>query len=143
MQADLTRFIDAQEDQYQTALSELRSGRKRGHWMWFIFPQVRGLGQTQTSWRYGIASSAEALAYMAHPVLGQRLLECTRTVLRFRHLGLEQIFPPPDNLKFRSCMTLFSLQEGAPPEFQRALDAFCHGQKDPKTTDLLNGTSLS
>jgi uncharacterized protein (DUF1810 family) len=141
MNFNLDRFIDAQEGQYESALSELKAGRKLGHWMWYVFPQVRGLGKTETSWRLGISGAAEARAYLAHPVLGRRLLACTRVVLTHRHFNLEDIFPPPDHLKFGSCMTLFALQEDAPSEFRHGIEAFLGGQMDAKTINLLQSPS--
>lgn len=141
MEPSLDRFLDAQASEYQSALRELRAGRKRGHWMWYVFPQMRGLGQTEASWRFGICNADEAKRYMNHPVLGQRLIECTRAVLSFKHLRLGDIFPPPDDLKFGSCMTLFALQDSAPPEFQSAIAAFLGGRMDARTIALLQSPS--
>jgi len=104
---NLERFVDAQAGVYERALAELREGRKRSHWMWFVFPQLAMLGQSETSRLYGIVSRAEADAYMRHPVLGSRLAECTRLVLGVRGKSVHDIFGTPDDLKFRSCMTLF------------------------------------
>lgn len=137
MESSLNRFVDAQADDYESALRELLAGAKHGHWMWYVFPQMRGLGQTETSWHFGIRDADEARSYLSHPVLGQRLIECTRAVLRFKNRRLRDIFPPPDDLKFGSCMTLFALQHNAPPEFQSAIDAFLGGRMDPKTIALL------
>lgn len=111
--------------------------------MWYVFPQLRGLGQTETAWHFGICNATEAKSYLDHPVLGARLLECTRAVLRFQHCKLEDIFPPPDNLKFGSCMTLFALQDKAPPEFQSAIDAFLGGRMDERTLALLRAAPTS
>jgi uncharacterized protein (DUF1810 family) len=131
------RFEDAQRDIYEIALSELRSGRKRGHWMWFVFPQLRGLGQSHDSWFYGIAGLREAENYIQHASLGPRLIECTRAVLQYEHLAIKQIFQGPDDLKFGSCMTLFSLVADAPREFGDAIDRFFDGKPDMGTIELL------
>jgi uncharacterized protein (DUF1810 family) len=104
---DLSRFLEAQSGIYETALDELRSGRKESHWMWFIFPQLAGLGSSVMSRRYAISSLDEAKAYLRHPVLGPRLIECTRAVLDSGD-NLSTLLPYPDDLKFRSCMTLFA-----------------------------------
>ena len=133
----LERFVEAQQDHYHSALRELRSGAKRGHWMWYIFPQMRGLGLSHTSLYYGIADSNEAQSYLVHPVLGPRLLECTRAVLALGQPDLTKVFPPPDDLKFASCMTLFALQPHAPSEYQVAVDQLLGGKKDEKTIELL------
>lgn len=130
----LGRFLEAQEHVFEAALAELRAGRKRTHWMWFVFPQLRGLGSSPMAERYGIASLAEAKAYLAHPVLGPRLRTCTEAVLAHRGVPLHAIFGPPDDLKFRSSMTLFAeaaLEDGG--VFERALDAFCEGRRCDRT----------
>lgn len=134
---DLERFVTAQAPVFDTVLAELTEGRKRTHWMWFIFPQLRALGHSSTAQFYGIGSFAAAQAYHAHPVLGTRLDLCTRTVLQSRARSLHEIFGSPDDLKFRSCMTLF---EAAVPEaelFGQALDRWCASQRDNKTLALL------
>jgi uncharacterized protein (DUF1810 family) len=105
---DLQRFIDAQSGLFDQALAELRAGRKRGHWMWFIFPQVAGLGRSETARRFAIASRREAQAYLDHAILGPRLLDCTRAVCRAEGRSAYEIFGSPDDLKFRSSMTLFA-----------------------------------
>ncbi len=134
----LQRFIDAQTATYAAALAELRAGRKRTHWMWFIFPQARGLGRSAMALTYGIASLAEARAYLAHPVLGPRLLECTRAVLAVADSPLATIFGSPDDLKFVSCMTLFSLvaQPGI-DVFAEALRVMAGGRADETTIALM------
>src|SRR6478672_8846533 len=104
---DLQRFVDAQADVYEDVVDELRAGHKASHWMWFVFPQLRGLGHSPTAQHYGIASLDEARAYLAHPVLGDRLRECTRLVLRVDGRNARAIFGSPDDFKFRSCMTLY------------------------------------
>lgn len=136
MESDLSRFTVAQTDTYQSALRELKSGRKRSHWMWFIFPQLRGLGRSETSRHYGIADIAEATAYLSHPVLGNRLQECTNTLLGL-NVSASSVFGYPDDLKFISCMTLFSKVPDAPDVFQRALAKFNHGEPDQATLDIL------
>ena len=135
---DLDRFVTAQAESFATALAELRVGRKRSHWMWFVFPQLRGLGRSPTAIFYGIDSLREAQAYLAHPLLGQRLVECTRAVLATEEASLNAIFGSPDDMKFRSSMTLFA-QAGVPPpnDFSAALDRFCDGRPDRRTLDLI------
>src|SRR5882762_948409 len=104
----LQRFVDAQDPVFEQVRRELRAGRKESHWMWFIFPQIEGLGQSPMASRYAISSREEAEAYLAHPILGTRLRECTRLVNLVQRRSVEEIFGYPDNLKFRSCMTLFA-----------------------------------
>jgi uncharacterized protein (DUF1810 family) len=135
---DLERFVTAQAPVYVAVLAELAAGHKRSHWMWFVFPQLRGLGMSSTAEFYGIASLAEAEAYLAHPLLGPRLVACTRAVLRHRDRSLREIFGSPDDLKFRSSMTLFA-HAGGDPLFRQALDAFCDGREDERTLALLSG----
>jgi uncharacterized protein (DUF1810 family) len=106
--SELQRFVDAQDPVYERVLAELRRGRKETHWMWFVFPQMRGLGYSPMAVKYGIASRAEAEAYLAHPLLGARLRECTGLVNQIEGRSVDEIFGYPDNLKFRSCMTLFA-----------------------------------
>lgn len=130
---DLKRFLSAQDPVYATVLAELRAGRKQTLWMWFVFPQVAGLGHSPTAKHYAIQSRAEAEAYDAHPVLGSRLSECTRTVLDFDK-SASQIFGYPDDLKFRSCMTLFEAVSGN-PLFAAALNRFFDGE-DKATRDI-------
>ncbi|MBV8049485.1 MAG: DUF1810 domain-containing protein [Paludibacterium sp.] len=136
---DLSRFLDAQRDVYASALAELTRGRKEGHWMWFVFPQLRGLGHSAHADFYGIADLAEASDYLQHPVLGPRLIECTQAVLSLAPMPLSQRFGYPDDLKFVSSMTLFSLAAGAPPVFSLALDQCNRGQRDAATLRLLAG----
>lgn len=133
----LRRFIEAQETTYQAALSELQAGRKRTHWMWFIFPQIQGLGQSSTSRFYAIAGRAEAEAYLRHPVLGQRLAECTQAVLNVRGRSVHDIFGSPDDLKFHSSMTLFAAV--SPPEsvFHQALETCFGDATDPATMERI------
>ena len=136
---DLERFVTAQEPVFETVLAELRAGRKRTHWMWFVFPQLAGLGRSSTARFYGISSIDEARAYLAHPVLGPRLDLCTRIVLASESPSLHAIFGSPDDLKFRSCMTLFSLAADDPDNpFRQALDRWCGGQPDEQTLALID-----
>jgi uncharacterized protein (DUF1810 family) len=107
-QYDLQRFVDAQDPEYKYVRSELRNGRKQGHWMWYIFPQIRGLGSSSLSIKFAISSREEAQAYLKHPVLGERLRECTGLVLKTRSRSIKDIFGSPDDLKIRSSMTLFA-----------------------------------
>jgi uncharacterized protein (DUF1810 family) len=134
---DLKRFEDAQNRVADSVSTELRDGLKRGHWMWFVFPQVKGLGMSATSQRYAIQSLDEARAFLEHPVLGERLREWTRLVLEHSDKTAEQIFGYPDYLKFRSCMTLFSRVESADTVFAKALEQFYGGKPDQKTLDIL------
>ena len=133
----LQRFIDAQEGVHARALDELRAGRKTTHWMWFVFPQVAGLGSSAMAQRYAIGSLEEARAYLAHPVLGPRLVECTEAVLSHPDRTAHQILGSPDDVKLRSSMTLFVLVAGPESVFQRVLDAFFDGETDTRTVDLV------
>lgn len=133
----LQRFIDAQEGVHARALDELRAGRKTTHWMWFVFPQVAGLGSSAMAQRYAIGSLEEARAYLAHPVLGPRLVECTEAVLSHSDRTAHDILGSPDDVKLRSSMTLFALVAGPESVFQRVLDAFFDGETDTRTVDLV------
>jgi uncharacterized protein (DUF1810 family) len=138
---DLRRFVDAQDRVYDTVLTELRAGAKRSHWIWFVFPQLRGLGRSGTAHHYGIASLDEARAYLAHPVLGPRLRECTRLVAAIDGRSVDEIFGWPDNMKVRSSMTLFMHATDDPDvsaDFRGVLDKFYAGEEDPATLELLN-----
>jgi uncharacterized protein (DUF1810 family) len=135
--ADLSRFVEAQAGVYETALGELRDGEKRTHWMWFVFPQLRGLGRSATAQRYGIVALGEARAYLDHPLLGARLEECTRAMLAHAGKPSRTILGFPDDLKFVSCMTLFDAAGGSKDLFLRALEAFNGGAADPETVRLL------
>lgn len=133
----LERFVHAQDPVYDRVLSELGAGEKRGHWMWFIFPQIAGLGTSPMAQRYAIRSLDEANAYLAHPVLGPRLRECTELVNRVQGRAIEEIFPYPDDLKFRSSMTLFAAAAEDEAPFARALRLYFGGEKDRATLDRL------
>lgn len=135
---DLARFEQAQDGVFETALGELRAGRKRTHWMWFIFPQLRSLGRSPTAQFYGLASLDEARAYLAHPVLGPRLARCVEALAGAQASSLHAIFGSPDDLKFRSCMTLFATAAGGDGGvYRRALDRWCGGRMDPQTLALV------
>lgn len=135
---DLARFVSAQEGTFTQALTELRAGRKRSHWIWFVFPQVAGLGSSPMARRYAIASLDEARAYLAHPLLGPRLREGIAAALTAPG-SAHDVFGSPDDMKFRSCLTLFA--EAAPEErlFVDALDRFYGGERDPRTREELAG----
>jgi uncharacterized protein (DUF1810 family) len=135
---DLARFVRAQERTYQTALAEIRSGRKRSHWMWYVFPQIAGLGFSETSQRYAIRNRAEARAYLAHPLLGPRLIECFEAALSVDGRTAHAMFGSPDDLKFRSCATLFACVTPPGSVFQRALDKYFGGERDPRTLELVH-----
>jgi len=134
---DLERFVEAQEPVYEQVCRELRAGRKQSHWMWFVFPQIRGLGHSPTAQHFSIRSRAEAEAYLRHPVLGARLRECMALVNAVEGRGISDIFGYPDDLKFRSSMTLFA--EVAPEEqvFRQALDKYFGGEPDERTVALM------
>jgi uncharacterized protein (DUF1810 family) len=131
--ADLERFVAAQNGVYERALAEIVAGDKRSHWMWFIFPQIAGLGRSATAERYAITGRAEAAAYLAHPVLGPRLRECTQSVLSHR----TQFFPFPDDLKLRSCMTLFEIVAPEAPVLGDVLAQYFNGARDDATIALV------
>jgi uncharacterized protein (DUF1810 family) len=136
MNDGLDRFVSAQAGVYADALAELDQGRKRTHWMWFVFPQIAGLGLSPTARRYAITSLDEARAYLAHPVLGPRLEESARAVLAIDGKSAEDIFGYPDDLKLRSSMTLFARAADDPGVFQAVLDRYYDGP-DPMTLDLI------
>lgn len=134
---DLQRFVDAQDRVYDTALGELRDGRKRSHWIWFVFPQLRGLGRSPTAIKYGISSLDEARAYLAHDALGPRLRECAHMVGRIESSSADDIFGWPDNLKVCSSMTLFARAADDNAEFRAVLDRFYDGVEDALTVEQL------
>jgi uncharacterized protein (DUF1810 family) len=133
---DLHRFVDAQNPIFDSVRSELQRGLKTGHWMWFIFPQIQGLGHSPLARKYAISSLEEAKAYLQHPVLGARLIECTNLAMQTSRGTLSQIFGYPDDLKFRSCMTLFARASGKDSVFQHALEHFS-AEDDPMTLERL------
>ncbi len=134
---DLDRFISAQASIYGHALTELQGGRKRTHWMWFIFPQIEGLGHSETTMHYAIKSIDEARAYLKHPVLGSRLTECAEAVLAVEGRTASEIFPYPDDLKLKSSMTLFAAVADPESVFVRVLDKYFAGKRDERTLQLL------
>jgi uncharacterized protein (DUF1810 family) len=130
---ELDRFVRAQSETYERALAEIRSGRKRSHWMWYIFPQIDGLGFSAMSRRYAIGSLAEAAAYLSHPVLGLRLRACAEAALGIEGRSAAEIFGSPDDMKLRSCATLFASASPAGSAFHRLLDTYFQGHPDPAT----------
>jgi uncharacterized protein (DUF1810 family) len=134
---NLARFIDAQEGVYDEVLGELHRGKKATHWMWFIFPQIAGLGHSEISDRFSISSINEARAYLEHPILGSRLSECVDLVMQIDGKSAAQIFGYPDDLKFRSCLTLFSIAGESSSIYQYALDKYFDGEPDSRTLDAL------
>ena len=134
---DLDRFVKAQAPVIETVFRELCAGHKETHWMWFVFPQLHGLGRSPMAQHYGIDSLDEARSYLGHAVLGPRLKECVEAVLGVTGKTLHEIFGSPDDAKFRSSMTLFALANGRDGPFREALHRYCHGQEDPATLKLL------
>ena len=135
---DLDRFVRAQDPLYGRVVAELEEGRKQTHWMWFVFPQIEGLGHSPMAQTYAIGSIDEARAYLDHPVLGPRLAACTDLVLQCEGIPLHTIFGSPDDRKFHSSMTLFALASRGPSIFNAALDRYFEGRMDPKTLAILN-----
>ena len=139
---NLARFIEAQKRHYETALSELQKGKKRSHWIWFIFPQIDGLGTSATARKYAIQSLDEARAYLHHPVLGPRLLECCEALLVLEEgKSASQIMGYPDDLKLRSSMTLFSVVADSEKQFQAVLDQYYGGETDDRTISIVEGSA--
>ena len=134
---DLARFVEAQQRVYATALDEIRRGRKESHWMWFVFPQLAGLGASPVSRRYAIRSLDEARAYLAHPLLGPRLAECVEALLRLEGVTAAEIFGFPDDRKLRLSATLFALVSPPGSPFERILEKYCGGERDGRTLELL------
>jgi uncharacterized protein (DUF1810 family) len=134
---NLQRFVDAQSPVFEQVCAELRQGRKSGHWMWFIFPQIKGLGNSPLAIRFAISSRQEAEAYLNHPVLGPRLRECTRLVNLIEKRNIDQIFGYPDNLKFRSCMTLFAHSTKENQVFKDAVQKYFAREYDHATLERL------
>jgi uncharacterized protein (DUF1810 family) len=135
---DLSRFVTAQAPIYSQALEELRRGQKETHWMWFIFPQLAGLGKSPTAVHFAIQNLDEAQAYLTHPLLGPRLLECCAAILHVRGKSARAILGSPDDLKLQSSMTLFASVPGAPPTFSQVLTQYYASHPDPKTIELLH-----
>jgi uncharacterized protein (DUF1810 family) len=140
---DLNRFVDAQHGIYDRALEEIRSGHKRSHWMWYVFPQITGLGSSPTSQFYAITSIDEARAYLQHPVLVARLIECAEAVLAINGKSATEIFGYPDDMKLRSSMTLFA--QASPPSsiYERVLGKYFAGEHDPETIRLLKSSEIT
>jgi uncharacterized protein (DUF1810 family) len=138
---DLNRFVLAQQDDYKRALSEIVSGQKRTHWMWYIFPQLDGLASSPTAKRYAIKSVDEARAYLEHPILGPRLLKCAEAVVGVEGRSATEIFGTPDDLKLKSCATLFSCVASSGSVFDRLLEKYYRGERDGKTLALLHPRS--
>lgn len=136
--SNLNRFLQAQSYQYETALKEIQNGRKQGHWMWYIFPQLRGLGQSSMAWEYGIADLGEAKAYLAHPILGVRLLEICNAALNTSSNNAVEVFGFPDNLKLKSSMTLFEAADPQQAIFGQILMKFFNGERDSTTLGILH-----
>ena len=134
---DLNRFVRAQEDDYERALSEITSGQKRTHWMWYIFPQLDGLAFSPTAKRYALKSVEEARAYLEHPILGPRLLNCAKAVVAVEGRSAAEIFGSPDDLKLKSCATLFSCVASPGSVFARVLEKYYRGERDDRTLELL------
>jgi len=135
---DLVRFLEAQNQMYLTALSEVKKGNKKSHWMWFVFPQLKGLGTSENAWHFGISGIAEAKLYFQHPVLGKHLVEISRALLELNGTTAREIFGTPDHMKLRSCMTLFATLENTDPVFRLVLDKYFDSQPDPLTLSLLS-----
>ena len=135
---NLQRFLDAQATAYPTALTELKAGRKRSHWMWYVFPQIQGLGFSATTQHYAIRDAAEAAAYLRHPVLGARLREISSELVKLPGSEAGRVFGSPDDLKLCSSMTLFAAVPGADPVFRAVLDKFFGGAPDERTLRLLS-----
>ena len=139
---ELIRFLEAQNQVYLKALSELKEGKKDTHWMWYIFPQLKGLGSSETALFYGIKDWNEATTYLQHPVLGQHLIEISLVVLQLEGKTATEIFGTPDDLKLRSCMTLFASVENTHPVFSSVLEKYFNGIPDERTVELLKGIKL-
>lgn len=137
MNEGLERFLKAQEDAYETALGEIRAGRKRSHWIWYIFPQIAGLGRSGTAQYYAIRDLAEAKAYLQEPTLRRRLLEISQALLELETSDASRVMGWPDDLKLKSSMTLFDAAEPECRVFQSVLDKYFHGEKDQRTLEIL------
>lgn len=135
---ELIRFLDAQNQVYLKALSEIKNGKKETHWMWYIFPQIKGLGSSETAKYYAIKDLEEATAYLKHPILGKHLIEITEEVLNLYGKTATQIFGTPDDMKLRSCMTLFANVNNANPIFQKVTYCYFNGLPDDRTLQLIN-----
>lgn len=141
MANNLERFLDAQEHNYLPALDEIRKGKKTSHWMWYIFPQIAGLGHSDTAKRYAIRNFDEAIEYLKHPVLSSHLIEISTALLAVNNKTAREIFGVPDDLKLRSSMTLFAEVKGADQVFQKVLDKYFDGQPDTRTLDIIKSNN--
>jgi uncharacterized protein (DUF1810 family) len=139
--SDLHRFVAAQQPIYAQALHELQQGKKQSHWMWFVFPQLAGLGTSEMARKYALSGLHEATGYLAHPVLGPRLCECCAALLALAGSDARAVMGSPDDMKLRSSTTLFSLVPAAPPVFRQVLEKFFAGEPDPRTLQLLNASA--
>ena len=137
MEKELERFIEAQHNSFNLALAEIKKGKKQSHWMWYIFPQIQGLGFSETAKFYAIKDINEAAAYLQHQILGNRLLTISNELLKLPNSDANHIFGSPDELKLKSCMTLFSSLQNTDPVFQLVLDKFFNGAKDGKTLEII------
>lgn len=135
--SDLQRFITAQEEDFETAFREIKNGRKQSHWMWYIFPQIAGLGFSSTSRFYAVKDITEAENYLAHPTLGKRIVEISEVLLTIKGKSANQIFGSPDDMKLKSSMTLFGALENTNPVFQKVLDKYFDGERDRRTLELI------
>lgn len=135
--SNLQRFLDAQEKNFETALSEIKNGRKHSHWMWYIFPQIDGLGFSYTSKLYAIKNKQEADAYLRHPVLGNRLIEISEALMKIEAKSANRVFGSPDDMKLKSSMTLFGALDNTNEVFQKVLDTYFNGEKDQRTLKLI------
>ena len=135
---DLQIFVQAQEDIYEQALAELKNGSKESHWMWFVFPQIAGLGNSEMARKYAIPNLADAKAYLSHDLLGSRLRECTEAVLAVEGRTAHEIFGSPDDVKLKSCMTLFEVADGPDSVFSSILEKYFEGQRDERSLMILN-----
>lgn len=139
----LNRFLEAQQNTYSNALAEIKQGRKSGHWMWFIFPQLKGLGFSTTSEFYGIDGRDEALEFLENPVLGARLMEISGALLQLKTNDAMEVMGSPDHMKLRSSMTLFSLLPGSDPVFEQVLEKYFTAERDKKTLEILAGMRVN
>jgi len=140
-QYELNRFIHAQEDIYGQVISELKNGHKKSHWMWFIFPQIKGLGHSSSAQKYAIKNLDEATEYLNHPILGSRLIECCELLLAINDHSIAEILGYPDDLKLRSSMTLFAAVKGANPVFKQLLNQYFNGINDTRTIEILHAVT--
>ena len=135
---DLQIFVQAHEDMYEQALAELKNGSKESHWMWFVFPQIAGLGNSEMARKYAIPNLADAKAYLSHDLLGSRLRECTEAVLAVEGRTAHEILGSPDDMKLKSCMTLFEVADGPGSVFSSILEKYFEGQRDERSLTILN-----